>query len=125
MLTETSLRRVLLAAALFNFGAALAFTLPTTLGAVAELPAAPPLYTTLVALFVLLFGGSYLWLALQPVISRPLLALGAIGKTTAAVAFTLLWLCGEASLLLMLGGLGDLAFAVVFFVWLRSTASNA
>ena len=124
MTPQTLIRPALFAAAVFNFGAALAFAWPTSIGALAALPAAPPLYTTLVALFVLLFGGSYLWLALQPVISRPLLALGAIGKTTAAVAFTLLWLAGEASLLLLLGGLGDLAFAALFFSWLRGGSTT-
>lgn len=112
------MRYVLLLAALFNFGAALAFAFPASLGQLAALPMAPPLYSTLVALFIGLFGASYAWLAMQPVIHRPLLAFGAVGKASACVLFFLLWLEGQASLLVMLGGLGDLAFAAVFFSWL-------
>ena len=123
MSKHTLMRGTLLTAALFNFGAALAFALPTTLGQLAALPAAPPIYTTLVAIFIALFGASYAWLALVR-IDRSLLTLGAIGKTSAAVAFFLLWLSADASLLLMLGGLGDLAFAAIFFWWLRATAHS-
>lgn len=114
------MRYVLLLAALFNFCAALAFAFPASLGHLAALPMAPPLYSALVAVFITLFGGSYAWLALQPAIHRPLLAFGAIGKASACVLFFLLWLAGEASLLVMIGGLGDLAFAAMFFGWLRA-----
>lgn len=114
------MRYVLLLAALFNLGAALAFVFPASLGQLAALPLAPPLYSALVALFISLFGASYAWLALQPVMHRPLLAFGAIGKASASILFFLLWLEGQASLLVMLGGLGDLAFAVLFFSWLRA-----
>lgn len=118
--TSRLIRPALLAAALFNLGAALAFAFPATLGQVAGLPPAPPLYAALVAVFVLLFGASYFWAAWQAVIPKHLVAFGAVGKTSAAVLFFSLWLAGQASLLLMLGGLGDLAFAALFFSWLRS-----
>ncbi len=123
MSKKIPMRGALLVAALFNFGAALLFALPTTLGQLVALPSAPPIYTTLVALFVALFGASYAWLALVR-IDRTLLALGAIGKMSAASAFFMLWRTGDASLLLMLGGLGDLAFAAIFFWWLRATAPS-
>src|SRR5262249_38046164 len=87
-------------------------------------PAAPPVYATLSAAFIALFGGSYAWLALQPTISRPLLAFGVIGKTTACVLFFALWGFGQASFLLMLGGVGDLTFAALFFLWLRASAAQ-
>ena len=85
------------------------------------LPGAPLVYRLLCAVFIALFGGSYAWLALQPAICRPMLAFGAIGKTAAFVIFTSLWLAGQASFLLMLGGIGDLAFAALFFTWLGAT----
>ncbi|MGQ0698316.1 MAG: hypothetical protein ACT4PZ_08740 [Panacagrimonas sp.] len=122
MNTDKPMRRLLFVAALFNFGAALMFAFPTSLGTLAALPPAPTLYTALVALFVAQFGVSYAWLALQPSIHRPLLAFGAIGKASASVLFFSLWLVGHASLLVMLGGLGDLAFAAVFVAWLRASA---
>ena len=123
MSRDTTIRRALFVAALFNFGAALAFAFPTSLGQLVALPAAPPLYAALCAVFVALFGGSYAWLALQPTISRPLVAFGAIGKTSAFVLFFTLWFFGHASFLLMLGGIGDLAFAAVFATWLRESAA--
>jgi len=118
--SDKLIRRALFATAMFNFGAALAFAFPLSVGQLISLPAAPPIYSALCAGFIALFGGSYAWLAMQSSISRPLLAFGAIGKTAAFVLFFALWLYGHASLLLMLGGVGDLAFATLFFIWLRA-----
>lgn len=119
------IRKALLLTALFNLGAALAFAFPQSIGQIVSLPVAPPVYTALTAAFIALFGGSYAWLALQASISGPLLMLGAIGKTAAFAIFLTLWLCGQVSLLLMLGGIGDLAFAMLFFAYLRSSADSA
>lgn len=124
MNNDKMIRAALLAAALFNLGAALAFAFPASLGQLVALPAAPPVYLALSAMFIGLFGGCYAWLAMQPAISRPLLAFGAIGKTIAFAVFLGLWLCGQASTLLMLGGVGDLVFAAFFFAWLRAHASG-
>lgn len=122
----TSIRPLLLSAAAFNFGAALAFALPGSVGKLAALPVAVPLlYAVLVALFVALFGGCYAWLAMQPVIPRPMVAFGAIGKSCAFLAFTGLWLLGEASGLLALASVGDLLFAGLFVHWLRRSAGTA
>jgi len=124
VVTEKFVRTALFATALFNFGAALAFAFPMSIGKLIALPSAPPVYLALSAVFIALFGGSYTWLALQPTISRPMLGFGAIGKTVAFFTFFTLWTCGNASLLLMLGGVGDLAFAALFFAWLRKTATG-
>lgn len=119
MIDSRMIRRALAVTAMFNFAAALAFGFPASVGQLVALPNAPAVYTALTAAFIALFGGSYAWLALQPVISRPLLMLGAIGKTAAFSIFFSLWLFGQVSLLLMIGGIGDLAFALLFFAWLR------
>ncbi len=122
--SKVPIRPALFTAALLNFSAALAFAFPASLGQPFGLPIAPPLYAALVALFVALFGASYAWLALQATINRPLLTLGAMGKASACVLFFALWLAGEASLLIMAGGLGDLALAALFFAWLRRSATR-
>lgn len=108
-----------MAAAGFNVVGAALFAFPESLGWLFGLPAAPPLYTNLTALFVVLFAASYAWLAAQPQLDRSLLALGAIGKCLAFVLFAALWLAGEVSLLFFLVSFGELAFALIFASWLR------
>lgn len=109
-------------ALVFNLLAAAVFANPaSTLGQWLGLPASvSPIYSVMVAFFVALFGCAYAWLALQPSIDRPLLALGCIGKTGAFVIAASLWVRGEVSGLLFVVALGDLAFAAVWFAWLRS-----
>jgi hypothetical protein len=120
--TYSNFRRVLWASAVFNLGGALAFGFPATVGQLMGLPAeVSTLYRALMALFVLLFGGSYAWLALQAQIVRPMVAFAAIGKASVFVLITLFWLCGEMPLRGVLAASGDLAFAALFFHWLRST----
>jgi hypothetical protein len=113
------MRRALWATAAFNLVAALLVAFPDTLGRLAALPApAPPLYTTLLALFVLLFGGAYAWLARQPRIDRPLVGLAAAGKTGVFLVASVLWLAGEASFPIVVMATGDLGFAAIFVWWL-------
>lgn len=124
MYRNEMIRGALAVSALFNFGAALAFAFPMSVGQLIALPAAPPVYTTLSAAFIALFGGCYAWLALQQTISRPLVAFAAIGKMTAFALFLILWAFGHASFLLALGGIGDLVFAAIFFIWLRASGAQ-
>ncbi|HKY92954.1 MAG TPA: hypothetical protein VJM11_18020 [Nevskiaceae bacterium] len=113
-----ALRRALYAAGFFNVLGAGLFAFPALgLGPLAGLPAeVPVVYRAFTALFVLLFGGAYVYLASQPKIQKPFVAFGAIGKTTAFVAAVVLWLGQDLSAfgVLLLGG--DFAFAA-FFAW--------
>lgn len=84
-----------------------------------------PVYAVMVAMFVALFGCAYAWLARRPVIDRPLLAFGAIGKTSAFLLALGLWLGGDVPFALVIVALGDLAFAALWFGWLRAGAANA
>lgn len=66
------MRAVLWLGGLFNFGAAAMLAFPASLGQAVALP--PPgslCYSSMLALFVGLFGGVYLWLACKPQIDRP------------------------------------------------------
>jgi hypothetical protein len=127
MSRERILRRALWAATAFNLGGAILFGFPATLpGQLAGLPATvPAVYRALTALFVLLFGGAYAWLASQPSINRPFVAFGAIGKAAAFLVVFLLWLSGEASLsgVGIIGG--DLALAGLFAWCLLGTQTTA
>ncbi len=80
---------------------------------------APAIYRALTALFVLLFGCAYAWLAMQPTINRPLVAFGAIGKAAAFLIVVLLWLRGAAPVASVYAIIGDLVLAGVFFWCLR------
>jgi hypothetical protein len=113
-----TLRRALYAAGIFNVGGAGLFAFPAFgLGPLAGLPADVPIaYRVFAALFVLLFGGAYVYLAAQPKIQKPFVAFGAIGKTTAFVAAVALWLGQHLSAFGVALLAGDLAFAA-FFAW--------
>jgi hypothetical protein len=120
---EFFIRRVLWISAVFNLGGALLFTFPASFGQLAGLPVpVPRIYTALLVLFILLFGASYAWLALQPVIDRPMVALAAFGKAGAFAVIFACWLLGEAPGLGVVGASGELALATLFAWWLLSRA---
>jgi hypothetical protein len=110
------LHRALAVAAVFNLGGAVLFAFPASgLGAVAGLPPDVPVaYRAMTALFILLFGGAYAWLAAQETIDRPFVAFGAIGKASAFLVVLLLWLAGEAAAQSVALISGDLLFAALF-----------
>ena len=113
---EAVLRRVLWAAAFVNVAGACLFAFPASpAGQLAGLPADVPLtYRALVALFVLLFGGAYAWLAVHRPLIRPFVAFGAMGKAGAFVLIAALYLAGEASWRSVTIMSGDLALAAIF-----------
>jgi hypothetical protein len=118
---ETVLRRALWTAAVFNLLGAMLFAFPASyFGQFAGLPAeVPAAYRAMTALFVLLFGGAYLWLAQQAVIDRPLVMFGAIGKASAFMLIVILWLSGAAGGRGVMIASGDLVLAGVFLWCLR------
>jgi hypothetical protein len=121
MSREHILRPALWTAAFFNLVGTFLFAFPgSRLGQFAGLPPdVPAIYRALVALFVLLFGCAYAWLAMQPTINRPLVAFGAIGKAAAFLIVVLLWLRGAAPASSVSAIVGDLVLAVVFLWCLR------
>jgi hypothetical protein len=102
-----------------NTGAAIIFAFPDSLGQVAGMPTpVPHIYTTLLAVFVMLFGIVYAWLARQPVIDRPLVAFSALGKTAVFTAILLFSILGDLPGRSALAAIGDLIFAAIFAWWL-------
>jgi hypothetical protein len=120
-------RRILWAAAAFNvLGACLLGFPASTPGQLTGLPAEVPLaYRAIASAFVLLFAGTYAWLALQPQPDRPMVVLGAVGKGTIFVIAMALWLAAEASLNSLVAAGGDLLFAAAFLWWLVRSKSDA
>jgi hypothetical protein len=117
MSRERLLRRVLWAAVASNVAGAYLFGFPKSwLGQLVSFPSdVPPIYRAFTALFVLLFGGAYAYLASQLIINRPLVAFGAVGKASAFVAVVVLWLLGQATAMALVVFSADLALAVLFF----------
>jgi hypothetical protein len=120
------MRRVLWASAAFNLGGAFLFAFPASpFGQLAGLPLhVPGLYRALLALFVLLCGGAYAWLARQEPIDRPLVALAAIGKAGAFAVIGGFWLVGLSAGRTALLASGDLVFAGLFAAWLVQSRSS-
>ena len=121
MSREQILRPALWTAAFFNLVGTFLFAFPgSRLGQFAGLPTdVPAIYRALTALFVLLFGCAYAWLAMQPTINRPFVAFGAIGKASAFLIVVLLWLRGAAPITSVSAIVGDLVLAAVFLWCLR------
>lgn len=117
------MRRVLWLSVPFNLVGALLFAFPSSpVSRFAGFPApVPALYSTLLAFFILLFGGTYAWLALQPTIDRPLVAFCAIGKAGFFALMVVFWWLGQVPGQAVLGAGGDLAFAGIFAWWLLTT----
>ncbi len=114
------MRRALWATTFFNLGGGLALAFPSSvLGQLAGLPGeSSVLYRFTAALFVLLFGGAYAWLAMQSRIDRPMVAFTALGKASFFVLMVSLWLVDEASGSGLIAATGDLVFAAIFAWWL-------
>lgn len=113
------MRRALWVSVAYNLGGALTFAFPASFGQLAGLPAqVPSIYSTLLALFVILFGGAYAWLARQPRIDRPLVVLAALGKAGVFAVILVYWLLGALPGRGVLAVSGDLAFAGIFAWWL-------
>ena len=114
------MRVALLATAVMNLGAAIAF-LPSggSVRALAGFPdAGHPLYGTTVALFVGLFGVGYLWSGATGRADRLFIALAAVGKIAFVAILVRLWAGGALPLRALLVGSGDLAFGALFLAWL-------
>lgn len=120
MVRDDLMRRVLWASAIFNLGGALSFAFPSSfLGQLAGLPSPVPLvYRAIVALFIVLFGAAYAWLALQPRIDRPLIGLAAVGKASVFMLISVLWLFDQAPVRAVALASGDFFLACVFVWWL-------
>jgi hypothetical protein len=114
------MRNALFATAAMNMLAAVVFLPPAhALRALAGFPEADdPLYLTMVALFVLLFGLAYLGYALRGHADRLFIALAAVGKLSFVALLVAFWSAGAVPVQAPLSAAGDLVFGVLFFAWL-------
>lgn len=116
---DNLMRRALHATSIMNVGGAMLFAFPDSVGRFAGLPGpVPRLHSLFLAGLVLMFAGTYAWLARQPRIDRPLVAFSALGKTLFVAVVTLCWLLGDVPFLSVAAASADLVFAAIFVWWL-------
>lgn len=116
---DEPMRAVLWVSAAYNAGGASVFAFPETFATVSGFPAdVHPMHRGLLALFVLLFGGAYAWLARQTEIDRPLVAFSAVGKAGAFAVVLRVWIAGGVPARSVALITGDLVLAVIFALWL-------
>ena len=110
----------------FNLLAGYLFAFPSSaLAGLLMMPASPTnFYTLFAGAMVALFGFMYIWIAQQGVIVRPLLAVGAIGKTIAVMISVSLFVTGNLAWLPTLLISGDLLFASLWGYYLIASRSN-
>ncbi len=90
------MRYVLWVGVVFNALVALMLVFPTTFDSWATLPPiGSDFYRWMLTFFVMLFSATYAWIALEPTISRPIVALAAIGKTGAFIIALVCLLLGD------------------------------
>jgi len=120
------MRYILWIGVVFNALVALMLALPSTLGVIAALPPIDSVfYRWMLIYFVVLFSATYAWLAIQPTISRPVIALAAIGKTGAFFIALVCLLRGDIQLRSFSISVGDLIFSIYFFIWLHFTQTKS
>jgi hypothetical protein len=114
------MRNALFATAAMNLFAAVGFLPPAAgLRALAGLPPGEhPVYLTSVALFVLLYGVGYFWVAAANRPERLFITLAAIGKLGFFTIVLGCWLGGSLPAIAALAASADLVFAVIFVAWL-------
>jgi hypothetical protein len=108
-----------------NFAAGFAFAFPASLlGSLIQLPQqSHNLYAMFSGSLIILFGATYFWLALQTTILRPVLFIGACGKSLAVLVTVLLFFSGELSGVTTAFISGDIVFALLWFYWLFQGSS--
>ena len=88
---------------------------PGSLGKFADLPESGSIfYTALLSFFVFTFGLIYVWMALQPAINRPLLAVSAFGKIGVFIISLYCWKANGLSTNGFLVAIADLIFGLLF-----------
>ena len=104
----------------FNLVAGFAFAFPaSSLGSLIELPQQTHnLYAMFSGAMIALFGATYLWLSFQTTIHRPVLFVGACGKSRAVLVSILLFFSGELAGVTTVLISGDIVFALLWFCWL-------
>lgn len=113
-------RAALWASAVLNALGAVVFLEPALGTQSRLLPVSPPpIFAAQLAWMIALFGGAYVWMARQPVIPKPLIVVGALGKLGFFMLFAVYAALGHVPAQSAAQALPDLLLAVVFLDWAR------
>jgi hypothetical protein len=118
-----AIRPALWLGAAFNSVVALSLLVPAAFG-LAPPPAGAEFNTWILAWFVALFGAAYAWMARQPAVPRPLVALAAVGKAGVFVIALACMARGIIGAPAFAVAVGDLLFALGFLAWLRASRTQ-
>ena len=119
------MRNALLATAVMNLAAGLAFLPPAQpVRSLVGMPDGEPVYLATVALFVVLFGAGYAYVGLTRRDERLFLAIAAIGKLSFASIVTFYWLAGRLPFQAVVTASGDLLFGGMFVAWLLTSRAR-
>jgi hypothetical protein len=113
-------RYCLFTTAIMNLMGAVVFVLPVFgQGDIFKLPQnVHPFYLLIISAWILIFGISYLWLALSAKPERFYIAIVAACKLAIASIFLIFWFTGDLPLITASAGGGDLFFGLIFIYWL-------
>jgi len=118
----TWMRNALLATAVMNLSAGLAFLPPAQpLRTLAGMPDGEPVYLATVALFVMLFGAGYAYCGLTRRDERLFLTISAIGKISFVTIVVSYWAAGRLPFQAVMTASGDLLFGAMFVWWLLTS----
>ena len=120
------MRIALGATSVFNFIAAIAFAFPESiLGQISGMPGhIPAIYNALLAYFVLIFDGMYIWLFFQKEILKPFVVVTSIGKAGVFLIIFTFCILGQLPQKAIIPASGDLFFACIFTWWLLTKKNN-
>lgn len=125
MISDSIIRKTFVFSIIFNITGALLFLFPSKLGVLFGLPTPVPfVYSGFCALVILLFGGTYIWLARSEKINEPVVLLSAIGKAGFFVVALMSCIKGETSFQFLPSAAGDLVMAGIFIGWLMNSKRN-
>jgi hypothetical protein len=127
MRLPTWMRGALIATATMNFLATVAFVPPgSALRAIAGFPeGGHPFYMATVGMFVLLFGGAYLYAGVTGRPDRLFIGVAAIGKISFVALVSCFWAAGTLPPRAPVTAMGDLFFGVLFLRWLARTRAES
>jgi len=126
MITEKTVRMSLAATTIFNLGAAILLLLDNSAISLSLgiTPATSVIHKALAVMLAAALGIAYGWLFMRPKIDAALLGFGACVKATAFSTFFVLAALGEVAFSFALFTIPDIAFALLWFLWLKQSKDN-
>jgi hypothetical protein len=113
--------KLFLVAAIYNWAATIPFFFAhkAIFGWLGMEPINYPVILRLFLALAFVFGIGYYWVSRDVRKNRDLIRTGILGKLFVFILFFIAWITGEIPFLLMLPGVGDLIFAILFIGSLR------